>query len=94
MNLQLPTLKESTKNKITMVGLALIFAPFAFIGLANAYDSFILSQLENALNNNIQSAQTSAQACESTYQALLKYKQENKIALTGAGSPCPFHQAK
>lgn len=87
-------LRESTKNKITMAGLALIFAPFAFIGIVNAYDSFMLSQLENALNNNIQAAHSAMTACESNYQALLKYKQDNKIALKGSGSPCPFQKAE
>ena len=88
--MKIPELKHSTIVKITLVGLAIIFLPFAYIGAAVAYDNFILSQMENALSNNVQAAHSSLTACEANYQALLRYKQDNKIPLTGTGSPCAF----
>lgn len=73
-----------------IIVMALIFVPFFVIGVAQAYDNWILNQMENALANNVKAAHESLIACESNYQALLQYKTDNKIALVGTPDPCTF----
>jgi hypothetical protein len=86
-------LTESQKNKIAITGLSIIFFPFAFFGIAMAYDNFILQMMENSLTQNIQTVNSSQKACNSSYQILLKYKQDNNLKLQGTGSPCPLTPA-
>ncbi len=83
-------LTEKQKNIIVIIGLSIIITPFIFIGITQAYDNWIIGQMENALLNNVKASHEVSIACESNYQALLQYKKDNKIALVGSGDPCTF----
>jgi hypothetical protein len=72
------------------IGLIIILVPFAFIGICNAYAISVQWYLENALANNVKAAHAEMSACESTYQAILQLKTDEKIALTNTGDPCPL----
>jgi len=88
---KLPEISHKAKNVITLVGLAIIILPFAFFGIAQAYDNLILNMMENSLAQNVTATHATQNACEASYQSLLKYKQENDIKLKGTGSPCPLN---
>lgn len=87
---KLPELSHRAKNIITAVGLGVIALPFTVFGVAAAYDSLVLNMIENSLAQNVAATHSTQVACEASYQALLKYKQENNIAVKGTGSPCPL----
>lgn len=82
--------------------LSIVVLPFTAIGAANAYSAFTRMALENTLQASTNSVEAQLKAsdavqhaleaaratqCEA-YQALKSYKQENKIAIDGATSPC------
>lgn len=75
---------------LVMGGLGLILLPFIIVGICKAYDDAVLSSLENSLNANVAAVTNTKKACDASYTALKAYKQEAKIQLVGAGSPCGF----
>ena len=79
---------NKTKNLICL----LVASPVVLIVLmgaaARAYDSIVLSQLEQSYAYNSQAVEASHKALCASYTALLNYKKENNIAVTGTESPC------
>lgn len=62
-------------------------------GVCKAYEVSVQWYLENSLASNVTAARSTAEACNSSYQAIAKWKDEMKIAKTGSGNPCPFSPA-
>jgi hypothetical protein len=63
---------------------------FVLNGVASAYDNYVHSTLETSLKANIEAVRATRESCEKSYQNLLKYKQENGLAVQGTPSPCPL----
>lgn len=82
--------KYTHKNKI--IAIAVILVPFVLfflsIGIASAYDSWLRDQLNANLNNSVVALRLARQRCDSDYETLLKYKNENNLKLQGTGNPC------
>ncbi len=65
---------NSSKNKIAITGLAIITLPFAFFGAAQAYDNFILSNLENSYKSNLEAQVSLQKATCNSHKALASFK--------------------
>lgn len=70
--------------------IGIIVAIFAFAGVCKAWDSFVYSSLETSLRSNVEAKRAIQKSCDASYEALLNYKKENKIELSGNGNPCTF----
>ncbi len=81
--------------KYQNIGLLILSSPIILMlvigGVCVAYDNIMLSSLENALNSNVQASQSVQKACTDSYNALVAYKQENKLEVSGNGNPCPLN---
>lgn len=71
-----------------LIGILVSFLGFA--GLCMAYDKTMQWYMENSLSQSVTASHATFEACESSYRALLKYKQTNNMSLTGTGDPCPL----
>ena len=81
-------LSNKQKNVICLIVASPVILILLVAGVCKAYDTWMLNHFEDSLRNDVADMHSSKARCDKDYEATLKYKTENKIALTGTGSPC------
>lgn len=92
-----PVAKRFNPQQVKKVAIAVAVPTvifFCIIGVVKAYEASLQWYLENSLSSNVSAAKSTVDACNSSYQAILKWKEDMKIAKTGSGNPCPFSMAE
>lgn len=81
-------MKDRSKNLICTLVAAPVILILLVAGVCKAYDIWMVSHLESSLTQSVTDLRSTKKRCDGDYEAVLKYKTENKLALTGTGNPC------
>ena len=91
---------EATKKVVTKICFVVLGGFIVIAGVCKAYEvgmsTYIDQNLRNAVEASFSHLKTGEHiriTCDGAYDLAVKWKTENKIALTNSGNPCPLHQA-